>query len=312
MEKPRPILSICIPTNGAIEWMLPTLRSVYSQNVDHSLFEVIITDNGTNSRLGEVLKEFRYDNLRYIPTNDKGFLNLVTCLQKGTGIYNKMLNHRMLLKAGMLSRMIEIIELYKERKPVLYFLNKNLQLPDFTICDDIDSFLREMNIWVSWSGGIGFWREDINQLSIITPNSMFPNTTLLLEHRTVAQYVIWNEQYGTMQDDSGKGGFDLFNAICVVFLGILSDQLSQKRITIDTFLFVKNKVYKFICQAYFDEVVNRSNHTYVIKDVKKNMLVYYSYSDYYRMVLRENIRFYVNPFLKIFKSFIKKMIWFLR
>ena len=62
----NPILSICLPTNGSVQWVIPTLRSVYEQGVDLSLFEVVITDNGENSKLAEALIDFDYPNLRYI------------------------------------------------------------------------------------------------------------------------------------------------------------------------------------------------------------------------------------------------------
>ena len=44
-----PLLSLCIPTNGIIELIFPVLESIYSQNdVDSSLFEVVVMDNGDN------------------------------------------------------------------------------------------------------------------------------------------------------------------------------------------------------------------------------------------------------------------------
>ena len=43
-----PLISLCIPTNGIIEWVFPVLDSISAQKVDEQLFEVIVTDNGTN------------------------------------------------------------------------------------------------------------------------------------------------------------------------------------------------------------------------------------------------------------------------
>ena len=52
----EPLLSICIPTNGISKWILPTLEAIYSQNVDISLYEVVITDNGADSTLSQDLE----------------------------------------------------------------------------------------------------------------------------------------------------------------------------------------------------------------------------------------------------------------
>ena len=41
-------LSLCIPTNGIVEWVFPALDSIYAEGVDNERFEVIVTDNGKN------------------------------------------------------------------------------------------------------------------------------------------------------------------------------------------------------------------------------------------------------------------------
>ena len=73
-------------------------QSYYSQDVDTDLFEVVITDNGRNSTLVDDLSIFHYTNLRYIRTEDEGFLNLVTALKiRKWFVFVKMLNHRSII-----------------------------------------------------------------------------------------------------------------------------------------------------------------------------------------------------------------------
>lgn len=304
MGDQRPILSICLPTNGAIQWVLPTLESIYNQGVDLSLFEVIITDNGENSRLGEVLKNFKYPNFRYIPTTDKGFLNLVTCLQKGTGLYNKMLNHRMIIKPGMLQKMIDVVNQYKDTKPVMYFLNGSIRkMPEFKECDNLDSFVYSMHLWVSWSAGIGFWDTDQAKLSEIIPNEMFPNTSLLFEHRQKSKYIIWNGVYGCMQDESGKGGYDLFHTFAVVLNDIVLELYKQSRITKRTYRYVKKQIFHFLCMLYYAEVVNAKTSTrdFIINNIKQSVCKYYNVCDYYWMVVREYLHLYVKRLFVVIK-----------
>lgn len=288
METKRPLLSICLPTNGAVQWVIPTLRSVYEQGVDLSLFEVVITDNGEDSQLEEALIEFNYSNLRYIKTQDEGFLNLVTCLQMGNGLFCKMLNHRMVLLPGKLQKMIDLVNKYKEDKPVLYFLNGNGKLPHTTECYNIDEFVYSMNVWVSWSAGIGFWDIDKSKLSSIELNEMFPNASLLFEHRLDSKYIIWNDIYGEMQDDSGKGGYDLFHTFGVVLNDLLFDLCKKKRITNTTFKYVKRKILIFIQGQYLREVLQskESNHTFIIRNIRKSISIYYGLTGYCYMVAR--------------------------
>ncbi|MDE7422958.1 MAG: glycosyltransferase, partial [Lachnospiraceae bacterium] len=52
----KPAVSLCIPTNGVIEWVFPVLDSIYKQNVDNDMFEVIVTDNGNNEKFSEEME----------------------------------------------------------------------------------------------------------------------------------------------------------------------------------------------------------------------------------------------------------------
>lgn len=308
MQNHRPILSICIPTNGVVEWVVPTLESVYSQNVDFSLFEVVITDNGEDSKLGEAIKNYKYPNLVYIQTKDKGFLNLVTCLQKGNGLFNKMLNHRMMLKPGMMQAMIDVVIRYKETKPVMYFLNGCLNLPEFQSFNNIDGFVSTMNIYCSWSAGIGFWDIDIKKLSEIKPNEMFPNTSLLFEHRQESDYVIWNGIYGRMQSDSGKGGYDVFHAFAVDYLSIIYDLHARGRISKGTKKYVKKRLYYFLTDLYFNEVILPTKHTFIIQNLKKSFSVYYGVFIYRVMQISVLIKIPFSLFRKIYRKIKSKFI----
>ena len=102
----QPILSLCIPTNGAVEWILPVIESIYSQGYDNSKFEVVITDNGKDSLLPEYIAKMEYPNLRYRQTTDDGFLNLVTCLKEGKGLFCKMINHRSVLLPNSILKLL--------------------------------------------------------------------------------------------------------------------------------------------------------------------------------------------------------------
>ena len=54
----QPLISLCIPTNGVIEWVFPVLDSIYSQSVDNELFEVVVTDNGNNAEFKARFDEY--------------------------------------------------------------------------------------------------------------------------------------------------------------------------------------------------------------------------------------------------------------
>ena len=100
----RPLLSLCIPTNGIVEWVFPVLDSIFSQKVDTSLYEVIITDNGDNAEFKEKMKDYLFekDNLKYYETNAGIFRNEIESYMRASGELIKFVNHRSILVEGVL------------------------------------------------------------------------------------------------------------------------------------------------------------------------------------------------------------------
>ena len=282
----QPILSLCIPTNGAVQWVLPVLDSIYNQKCDQSKFEVVITDNGKDSQLANYLKDYDYPNLRYIVTTDEGFLNLVSSLKEGRGLFCKMINHRSVLEHGTIEEMIGLVERYKDSQPIIYCSDGNVKGPEVIECENLDKFIENLSYWTSWSAGIGFWRKDIERIDSVELDIMFPNASLLVNLRKESQYVIWNKKYEQMGDDAGKGGYDLFDTFAVHFLDIIKGLLVDGRISQHTFNILKSDLFGFLTDLYKNEVILPTKRTFILKDIKRSMRVYYGTSGYWRMVIK--------------------------
>lgn len=289
MDK-QPILSLCIPTNGAIEWVLPVIDSIYSQGYDNEKFEVVITDNGKDSQLPGYIAKMNYPNLRYKQTTDEGFLNLVTSLKEGKGLFCKMINHRSVLTEGTIEKMVSLIELYKDSKPMIYCSNGYANVGDIQECDNLDEFVRGLSYYSSWSAGIGFWNKDISHFDQIELYDLMPNAPLLFNIRDESKYVIWNIPYMKMENDAGKGGYDLFQTFAVGYLDIINELRFKKRISQDTFIKIKKELYVFLCKLYLLEVVLPTKHSFIIGNIRNSMSVYYNDYNYYEMVIKAWIK----------------------
>ena len=280
------ILSLCIPTNGAVEWILPVIESIYAQEYDTSKFEVVITDNGKESQLPSYIVKMNYPNLRYKQTDDEGFLNLVTCLKEGKGMFCKMINHRSKLLPGTIETMIDLVLQYKETQPLIYCSDGVLKNRGEIIdCSTDDDFVRELSYWCSWSAGIGFWQKDLKEIGYIDLNNMFPNTSMLFGCRNESSYVIWNKKYQQMGDETGKGGYDLYKTFGVIFLDIMNSLRINHRITYDTFIKIKKDLFTFLRDLYLSEAILPTNRTFILKNIRQSMNVYYGSTDYIRMVV---------------------------
>ncbi|MBQ6300469.1 MAG: hypothetical protein IJK79_08875 [Bacteroidales bacterium] len=278
------LLSLCIPTNGAARWVLPLLDSIYAQGADERLFEVVITDNAASDVLARAVGEYRKDNLHYWQTSSSGFTNQLDAFEKCTGIFCKMLNHRSILLPGSVDSLLDIARKYGTERPVIYCSNGELRGEEFIACESVDAFVRTLGVRTTWSAGTCAWKEDLSDMRNKAVDATFPHTLFLFGLRPESRYVIWNGVCQRMQDETGKGGYDVFHAFAVTFPDILSHLRYHGRISKDTFLQVKKELFAFLRTIYVKHVILPSDCTFIIRDVKKSLSVYYGKAGYRALV----------------------------
>lgn len=279
------LLSLCIPTNGILEWVKPVVESIYKNtHIDESLYEVIVTDNGSNSDFAVFMEEIsrKHDNLLYKKTQANGFLNQIECFKLAKGEYIKFINHRMKLVDGSLSYLINFVEKFQKDKPVTYFLNGSLNLPQSSSYNSFDSFMNALSYYSSWSGGIGIWKEDF--LAIMDFNdisNLFPHFVFLTSNMKSDQYIIDNRKLlESIDDDSSKKGrYNLFYAFAVEYPGILLDLLRKKQISSDTFLHIKNGLKGFLAELYLDFVIRKKKCSYELTNASQYLGVFFDLQD---------------------------------
>ncbi|MBQ9168031.1 MAG: hypothetical protein IJX67_06450 [Oscillospiraceae bacterium] len=278
----KPLISLCIPTNGVVEWMFPVLDSIYAQGVDEELFEVVVTDNGSNEDFYSRMTAYRdaHSNIVYAKTNAMPFLNEIEAYKRASGAFIKFLNHRTMLIPGALPIFIDFVEQNREQKPVVYFSNGMLNMPQkVSRYDSFDSYVANLSYWSSWSTGMGFWKEDFDSIPEDTVfNELFPHTTVLFHVRDRSSYILDNRVLleelptGTIP----KGRYDLFYAFAVEYPGIICDLLRSGSITTQTFLKVKDENLDFVAQLYFDYVLRKNPCSYDLSSYERSIQVYYS------------------------------------
>lgn len=294
------LLSICIPTNGIVEWVVPVIESIYAQDVENSLFEVVITDNGGKDDLREALKRFEYPNLHYFISTSKGFANQIDAFERCSGLFCKMLNHRSKMMPGSINSLLALIEKYKEEKPIIYCAEGNAKGGELMECENTNQFVRSMSYWVSWSAGTGAWKSDIIDVREKQIDKYFPHILFLFGLRDESKYVIWNVKYEIMGSDEGKGGYNVFDAFGITLLDILSELRIRDRITLETFVAVKKELYGFIKALFLNEVVMPTKHTFITQNIPEIMDVYYGRFYYWKMVVTACLRapfVYINRWL---------------
>ena len=307
-------VSLCMPTNGVVEWVFPVLESIYNQGVDETLFEVVITDNGHNEDFKSQIREFilKHQNIVYAETNALPFINEIESYKRARGELIKFVNHRTKLVKGSLNKLIEFVEEYRDEKPVVYYSNGVLNiLKSKHEYGSFDQFVKHLSYWSSWSTGMTIWKDDFEKLSddVSEYNELFPHTNILFAERTRGKYIIDNS---VIFDEipvghANKGKYNVFYAFGVEYPAIICDLLRDGAISEKTFLSVKNDNLKFISKMYLDFLVLRHKCSYDLSNRKESLEVFYSYGKAKRMAFVLLVLSVLEIPLRIIKKIIRIM-----
>lgn len=301
-----PIVSLCMPTNGVVEWVFPVLESIYTQECDDGEFEVVITDNGNNKEFKEKIKVYsqKYTNLHYFETNALPFINEIESYKRAKGKMIKFVNHRTLLVEGALQRLIDLTKNNITEKPIMYFSNGVLpKRKDIFKYDRFDQFVKNLSYWSSWSTGMAIWKEDFDKLpeDVSNFNELFPHTNVLFAEKNREKYIIDNTViFDEMaQGKKPKGSYDLFYAFGVEYPSIILDLYRSQSITVDTFKSVIKDNCDFIANLYFCYFIKKDYCSYDLSGLKDIYGIFYSKKQVRKKVCTMVIKRGLNKIRKI-------------
>lgn len=276
-------LSLCIPTNGVSEWVFPVLDSIYDQKVDESLYEVIVTDNGDNLSFKEKIRDYekRVSNLVYKETDAQGFTNQIKAFELATGEFIKFVNHRMPLMQGSLEYFINFVAQYKLTKPYVYFSNGALSFKGERNYARFNEFANDLSYYLSWSAGIGLWREDFESVKLEKNYSdLFPHFNFIFPYVDKNSYIIDNKLHlDTLPTDvSKKGRYNFFSAFGIEFIDQMKYLLEKNNITKDTFDHILKDNGDFLSKNYAMYILDKQPCSYDFSDAEKYLDKYYDFN----------------------------------
>lgn len=299
-------LSICIPTNGRLEILKETLKSIYECDADlFPFFEVVISDNATNDDLKIIIEsDFKYYNLKYFKATCEGFLNSINALEMGTGQLLKLHNNYTKVNTKFIEETIELIKKYKEEKPLLFFTNNQYLSNDIIRCNDFDEFNRKVTYFNSYSTFFSIWKSDFENLKNIKIDKMFPHVSLLMNCSYKKEYLIIDKIYFENQEVPNKGGYNLFKTFGIDYLDLMKENEDKKVINNETFIKIREELYyNFFVSWYIGLKIRKNNYTFQNDNIKKSLSKYYKKRYFYKLPI---LSFILIIKIKSFK-FLKKL-----
>lgn len=275
-----PLLSLCIATNGISEWVFPVLDSIYSQNADTNLYEVVVTDNGTDDDFYKRMTDYKtgHENLIYQRNRAFMFENQIEALRASNGEFLKFVNHRALLEPGSINWLINLVKDNLTKKPVMYLSNGVIRLKH-PWTGDFNGFVKTLGRYASWTTGVGVWKEDFEKIPRDKVyNKISPHSDVLFAERKKSSYLIeddiWSKEIET--DHSKKGTYDLYKAFGVEEFSITLGLYIDGDITANTLKSVKKDYEKFLADLYLDFNIMKHSHSYDISGFDDAMGIFFN------------------------------------
>lgn len=276
------LLSLCIPTNGKVEWVAQVLDSIYSEKIDEKLFEVVITDNGEGDCLSEYIKKNKHENLKYYKSNSEGFLNQIDSFKKATGEFCKFVNHRNTLKKGTLIKLIEFVQTNIDTKPGIFFTNGNLRKNNSIYCRNLGEFLTTMGFYCTWSAGLGFWKQDFEEyFDYKKTNHMFPHFDILVFPKK--EYIVNDDTLFKEVEFDGRKGYkyNFYYAFAVIYPNLLLQLVCDKRISVNDFNKMKKNNLNHMAYSYIECKLLKKQTDCDLTNIKSYMRIFYSLKQFY-------------------------------
>lgn len=299
----KPFISLCIPTNGVTEWVVPVLESIYSNDCDINEYEVVVTDNSKNSEFEKAMSEYKnkYSNFMYKKTNAIMFLNQIEAFKLANGQLIKFLNHRMILFPNSVNYLIDFVKTNHFTEPVVYFSNGVLQIPSSVkCCYSFDEYVKTLSYFSSWSAGTAIWKNEFDQMNPnIQFNKLFPHTDIIFNNRNSTEYIV--DDTPLMKeipvDVTKKGNYDLFDAFAVQYPSIIQHLYEDGNITKSTYKFVIRKNSFFVSELFLDYVMKKDPCSYDLHGYKNSTGKFYG-----------DIEIKSKAFLLLMKRIVEKII----
>lgn len=285
-----PVISICIPANGRIEYVRNTLNSIYNEEnlstcrlVD---FEVIVSDNNPHKTLEILLHEFDYANFHYFNTNCEGFMNSYYVLTYANGSFIKLHNSQEIFNPGALSILITNVKNNLVQKPLMFFTSGILKKGTISNYTSFNEFNYNLSYLSSWSNGFSIWKEDFDRVaSSLVLNSLFPHTSMFFTQHNKSSYIINDQQLFRTQFVKKRGGHNKFQAFTVEYPSLVEAAYNRGYLKLET----KTKIFKDILYGYlpvlFFNVKISKRETFSSDGFKENIKLYFPKGAYNKVIL---------------------------
>ncbi|MBB6114512.1 glycosyltransferase involved in cell wall biosynthesis [Rahnella inusitata] len=284
----NPLISICIPTKDRLKHLTATVDSIINDDVDVSLYEIVISDNSDNDKIKVYCENLQAKGYRvkHVKNPLLGFYNSIVSLREASGSLLKLHNDYSCFVKGQFAFMVNYVQENLNDMPTIFFSNGTLGFNEDQPCNSKDAFFARTHFQNTWSSAFSIWKKDFDLVPHEREDldSMFPHTSILL-NCIKENYLICDQVIFENISVSGKGGYNLFECFCDRYLNMLRAKVKSSELTNKTFRKIKWKMFlEFITPWYFKTVYTNQGFTYDITNADNIIKSNYGILPFYGML----------------------------
>lgn len=279
----QPIVSICLPCYGRVDYVRNTLKSIYEENRDVPLcdYEVVISDNDPNQVIFDLVKEFDYPNLHYHHTECEGFMNSYQVLTFARGVFLKLHNSQVTFRKGALLKLVCEVKKNIKEKPLIFYTNGFLYRNTSDIFETFNDFFYALSYWPSWSNGFSIWKCDFDKVGKIFLNRLFPHTSLLITQHYKQSYIVNDCHWFDTQRVKGRSGHNKFEAFTLDFPSLVDMCYHNHWLSLKTKKHILHDIMvEYLPTLLFNKYIARIEN-YEIAGYKTNIKQYFPQGAYW-------------------------------
>jgi acetyltransferase-like isoleucine patch superfamily enzyme len=298
----KPLLSICIPTYNRGTFLKQTLESITQQDVflETDQIEIIVSDNLSDDGTQDFVQEY----VRHFPEKVKYFRNEINVgteenidlvLSKACGKCLKLHNDNLLIRNGSLVELLKIISATEAEKPILFFTNSNYNLAsvEYTICTNLDEFVKSASYFTTWMGGFCIWHDHYKEISNFTASAklqLVQTDVLLRLMKEGRRAIVFYTAYFSGINIGKKGGYNIAKVFGKNYLLLLKRYLSSGHLSVETY---ENEKKIILCNHTLPFYFSK-DHNFTKGELQENLFDYLN-DDYLYSELEKHIYGQVQP-----------------
>lgn len=297
-------LSICIPTYNRCRYLFKLLSGITSQEEFLSgRVQICISNNASTDETEAVSVSFVNKFPKFIKyirqERNIGGDNFQAVLSIADGEYLKINNDTLMHEEGSLSYFLQEINNNKEKFPMVF--SNNLK----ATVQGLDQFVRTMSYHVTYIGGFGIWRRELQEIlgaTYLTEQLWQVEVifSLVSSNKKTLIRPLKNMKIST--PEKAKGGYPFNKVFIDSYLILLQSSVMSNEISNLTYQIEKKKVLIDFCAPWAGLSIAREGSNFKIRDHFNYLLKWYKDRP---LVI---VNYFIHVFLHSIKSLTRKTL----